>query len=71
MVVSPLSSYLVYMSTSDGNFYIYDVRGNGSISQKDKVHSDVLIDFAMTKDENFALTCSLDRTINLVKIIKL
>jgi hypothetical protein len=59
------------MSTSDGNFYIYDVRGNGSISQKDKVHSDVLIDFSMTKDENFALTCSLDKTINLVKIIKL
>ncbi len=71
MVVSSLNSYLVYMSTSDGNFYIYDVRGNGSISQKDKVHSDVLIDFSMTKDENFALTCSLDKTINLVKIIKL
>ncbi len=71
MITSSLSNFLVYMSSSEGNFYVYDVRGNGTISQKDKVHSDVCIDFNITKDENYAVTCSLDRTINLVKIIKL
>jgi WD40 repeat protein len=59
------------MCSSDGNFYVFDVRGNGTVSQKDKLHSDVIIDFCLTKDENYALTASLDKTINLVKIVKL
>jgi hypothetical protein len=59
------------MATTDGNFIIFDCRGNGAISQKDKMHSDVMIDFTLTKDENHAVTCSLDKTINLVKIIRL
>jgi hypothetical protein len=59
------------MATTEGNFLVFDSRGNGAISQKDKVHSDVMIDFTLTKDENLAVTCSLDRTINLVKIIRL
>jgi hypothetical protein len=71
MVTSSLSSFFIYMSTTEGNFYVFDTRGNGQISQKDKLHTDVMIDFSLTKDENFAVTCSLDRTINLVKIIRL
>lgn len=59
------------MSSSNGNFYVFDSRGNCSISQKEKVHSDVIMDFYVTKDENFAITTSLDKTINLVKIVNL
>jgi hypothetical protein len=59
------------MSSSDGNFYVFDIRGNGEISQKEKVHSDVLIDFVVNKEEDYAITSSLDKTINLVKIIKI
>jgi len=29
------------------------------------------MDFHITKDENFAITSSLDKTINLVKIVNL
>ena len=71
MVTSSFSSFFIYMSTTEGNFYVFDTRGNGQISQKDKLHTDVMIDFSLTKDENYAVTCSLDRTINLVKIIRL
>jgi len=59
------------MSGSHGTFYVFDSRGNGTISQKEKVHSDVILDFHITKDENFAITSSLDKTINLVKIVNL
>lgn len=59
------------MSGSNGNFFVFDVRGNGEICQKEKAHSDVLIDFVMTKGEEFAVTCSLDKTINLVQVIKI
>ena len=41
------------------------------IIQKEKMHSDVLYDFVLTKDENYALTCSLDKTINLVNILNI
>lgn len=58
------------MSSTEGRFYVFDVRGNGEVSQSEKVHSDVVIDFLMTKEEDYALTCSLDKTINLVKIMK-
>ena len=71
MVISNMNNYIIYLSGSTGNFYVYDSRGNGSISQKEKVHSDVIYDFIMTKDENFAITSSLDKTINLVKIVNL
>merc|ERR1712170_112426 len=70
LTLSKLSTYIVYMASSFGNFYVFDVRGNGQITQKEKVHSDVLIDFVLTKEEHYAVTSSLDKTINLVKIIK-
>ncbi len=59
------------MSTSEGNFYVFDSRGSGEISQRDKVHSDVIMDFVLTKNEDYAVTCSFDRNINLVKFIKI
>ena len=71
MVVSNLNNYLIYLSGSSGVFYVFDTRGQGAISQKEKVHSDVIYDFTVTKDENFVITSSLDRTINLVKIVNL
>jgi len=50
---------------------VFDSRGNGMISQKEKVHSDVIMDFHITKDENFAITSSLDKSINLIKIVNI
>lgn len=70
-MISNTQTYLAYLSGSYGNFYVFDSRGNGMISQKEKVHSDVIMDFHITKDENFAITSSLDKTINLVKIVNL
>jgi hypothetical protein len=59
------------MSTSSGKFLVFDTRGNGVISQTEQLHSDVLIDFIITKDESYALTGSLDKTINSVQIFKI
>jgi hypothetical protein len=71
MLPSQLNNYILYLGSSEGNFYVLDTRGNGSLVQDDKLHADVLIDFVLTKDENFAVTCSIDKTINLVKIFKM
>ncbi len=71
LLVSNLSTYIVYMASSCGNFYSFDVRGNGQIAQKEKVHSDLLIDFVVTKEEQFVVTSAIDGSINLVKLIKL
>jgi hypothetical protein len=62
---------MLYMSSNAGIFYIFDVRGNGEFTQKEKLHSDILIDFTVTKEETYAITAGLDGTINLAKIIKL
>jgi hypothetical protein len=59
------------LASSEGNFYVLDTRGKGSLVQDDKLHADVLIDFVLTKDENFVVSCSLDKTINLLKIFKI
>jgi hypothetical protein len=59
------------MSSSTGNFYVIDTRGEGSVLQREKVHTDVLLDFILTPDESYAVTGSLDQTINLVKILKI
>ena len=71
MTPSKLRPYEVYASGSNGNMYIFDTRGNGSIVQKDKAHSDVIMDFIVTENEKFVITSSLDKTINLVKIVNL
>ena len=38
---------------------------------KDRLNSDVITDFVLTKDENYVLTGSMDKTINMMKIMKL
>jgi hypothetical protein len=50
---------------------VLDTRGNASLSTKERLHSDILIDFVLTKDENYVLTGSIDRTINLYKQVNL
>ena len=71
MIKSNINSYEVFASGSNGNFYIFDSRGNGSIIQKEKVHKDVIMDFIVTEKENFIITSSIDKTINLVKVINI
>jgi WD40 repeat protein len=61
--------YLLYMGTTNGYFYVYDIRGNGEYTQTERVHKDIIMDFIITPDEKFAITGSLDKTINLVKMI--
>ncbi len=48
---------------------MFDVRGNGEFTQTEKPHKDILIDFIITQDEKYAITASLDKTINLVRMI--
>ena len=62
-------SYEVICSGSNGNMYIFDTRGVGSVLLKEKVHSDVIMDYVVTENENFIITSSIDKTINLVKIV--
>jgi hypothetical protein len=71
MITSSLNDYLVYMTLGVGFFCVFDVRGNGEFSQKEKLHADIISDFVLNKDENYAITSSLDGTINMTKIIKL
>ena len=71
MIKSNFKSYQIFASGSNGNFYIFDCRGNGSIIQKEKVHKDVIMDFIVTEKENFIITSSIDKTINLVKIVNI
>ena len=63
------NQYIVYLGSTNGYFYIFDVRGNGEFTQSDKVHKDIVMDFVITSDEKFAITASIDKTINLVKMI--
>lgn len=71
IVPSLIRPYEIYASGSTGEMYIFDTRGTGSIIQKEKVHSDVIMDFVLTKDEQFILTSSLDKKINLLKMINI
>jgi WD40 repeat protein len=71
LLTSAMSDYLVYLSVDSGYFAVFDVRGNGEFTQKEKMHSDVISDFVINKDENYAITSSLDGTINMTKIVKL
>lgn len=71
MVLSKKSPYLVHFSTNNGNFCSLDVRGNGKLENSIKLHRDIIMDFALTEDENYVITSSLDKTINLHKFEKL
>ena len=63
--------YEVYCSGSNGYLYIFDTRGVGSYTLREKCHKDVIMDFVVTEDENFVITSSIDKTINLVKVVEL
>ena len=71
IIPSKKKSYEVYCSSSSGNIYIFDTRGIGTVVLKEKCHSDVIIDFIVTENENFIITSSIDKTINLVKTVEL
>ena len=43
----------------------------GTVVFKEKCHSDVIMDFIVTENENFIITSSIDKTINLIKTVDL
>lgn len=51
-----------------GNIYIYDLRGNGECVIQEKLHTEAIMDFSLTKNENFIITSSLDKSINMLKL---
>jgi hypothetical protein len=71
LITSQFTDYIVYTCLDSGYFCVFDVRGNGEITQKEKMHSDVISDLVLNKEENYAITACLDGTINMTKIIKL
>lgn len=56
--------YYVYGSGSNGHFYVFDIRSKCSIKIKIKMHNDVIMDYFIDKNDTFALTSSLDKSIN-------
>ena len=71
IIPSKKKSYEIYCSGSNGYIYIFDTRGMGTIVLREKCHSDVIMDFVVTENENFIITSSIDKTINLIKIVEL
>ena len=43
----------------------------GTVVLREKCHSDVIMDFIVTENENFVITSSIDKTINLIKTVDL
>ena len=64
-------SYEIYCSSSNGYIYAFDTRGVGTIVFQEKCHSDVIMDFIVTENENFIITSSIDKCINLIKTVNL
>ena len=71
MIPSKQTPYEMFACGSNGNVYIFDTRGNGNIVMKEKLHNDVIMDFLVTENEQFIMTSSLDKTINLVQIVNI
>jgi len=71
IIPSKKKPYEVFCSGSNGCMYILDTRGMGTNVLKEKCHKDVIMDFVVTEDENFIITSSIDKTINLVKVVDL
>ena len=71
IIPSKKKPYEVFCSGSSGYMYILDTRGMGTNVLKEKCHKDVIMDFVVTEDENFVITSSIDKTINLVKVVDL
>ena len=71
IVPSKKNIYEIYCSGSSGTFYIIDTRGVGTVELQEKCHKDAIMDFVVTENENFVITSSIDKSINLVKIVEL
>jgi ribosome assembly protein SQT1 len=69
IIPSKKKTYEVYCSGSNGYLYVFDTRGMGTIVLREKCHSDVMMDFVVTENENFVITSSIDKTINLIKTV--
>ena len=71
IIPSKKRPYEIYCSGSNGFFYIIDTRGVGTFQLKERYHKDVIMDFVVTENENFVITSSIDKTINLIKVVEL
>ncbi len=61
--------HLVYMGTSSGRFVVYDSRKtNEEMQLSEQLHCTAIMEFSMTDNEDFVVTSSLDRTINMMKL---
>ena len=68
MLASSLHKTIIYLGTSFGVFMVYDSRSTSEFQIKEQLHATGIMDFALTGNEEFVLTSSLDRTINLLKL---
>ena len=69
IIPSTKKNYEVYCSSTNGYIYTFDTRGMGTVILREKCHSDVIMDFIVTENEKFIITCSIDKTINLIKMV--
>ena len=67
IIVSNIKNYMIFVSGSNGNIYLIDTR-NAKIIKKIKMHNDVIMDFLLSKKEEFLISSSIDKTINYFNI---
>lgn len=67
IIVSNIKNYMIYVSGSNGNIYLIDTR-NAKIIKKIKMHNDVIMDFLLSKKEEFLISSSIDKTINYFNV---
>ena len=68
IIPSKMYKYIIYMGTSFGKFMIFDSRGNGTFLIQELLHCSGIMDFALTDNEQYVFTSSIDRSVNLMKI---
>ena len=71
IIPSKKKSYEVYCSSSNGYIYVFDTRGMGTVALREKYHRDAIMDFFVTENENFVITSSINKTINLIKTVNI
>ena len=72
IIPSKKKSYEVYCSSSNGYIYVFDTRGMGTVVLREKCHHrGVIMDFFVTENENFVITSSINKTINLIKTVNI
>lgn len=67
-IPSKINKNYVFMASSKGKFMLFDTRSSGEFVIKEQLHVGGIMDFTLTRKEDYALTCSLDKTINLIKL---